>query len=84
MEAKYSVGTWDSDKQAYTPQQGAGQSVNITWKSLLAVMRRLRDLGYSAHRVRNNEGDHYDNDTSVLVERTDGMTLESILKSWER
>lgn len=90
MEAKikakprYSVGTWDTDQQAYTPQVGVGRSINISFRGLVRVMRRLRRLGYSAHRIRNDEGDHYDNDTSVLVERTDGISRVEVLEAWKR
>lgn len=32
----------------------------------------------------DTEWGHYGNDTSVLIERTDGMTEEEILESWKR
>ncbi len=80
----YSVGTWDSDLQAYTPQEGAGPSVNVPWTRLLSVMRQLRGMGYSAHRRRDPNGEHDDNDWSVLVERTDGMTEAEVLRGWRR
>lgn len=82
--ARYSIGTWDTDAQAYTPQLGAGPSINVTWKGLLRAMRKLRRLGYSAHRYRDSDGTHEHNDWSVLVERTDGMSRDEILKNWQR
>lgn len=70
----YSVGTWDGEKQAYTPQEGLSvPSQNVPWTGLLAVLRELRKMGYSCHRFRDPDGSH---DTSVLVERTDGRPFD--------
>lgn len=83
----YSVGTWDMDLQAYTPQAGAGRCINITKARLRVVLKWLRNHGYTAHRVRFSIGlgDHdHDSDPSVLVERTDGMTKAEILEGWKR
>lgn len=80
----FSVGTWDSELQAYTPQNGVELSFNITATELRRALKRLRELGYSAHRIRDSTGEHEDNDWSVLVERTDGKSEVKILKSWER
>ncbi len=71
----YSVRTWDSDKQAYTPQVG----LSLPWRGLSLWRLRqalceLRGMGYSAHRFRDNDGDHCDNDYAVLVERDDQIT----------
>lgn len=86
--AAYSVGTWDTELQAYTPQVGLSvPSINITWRQLLQAMRELRQMGYSAHRRREvlSTGlNHDDNDWSVLVERTDGMSEDEVMVSWER
>lgn len=84
MEARYSVGTWDSDMQAYTPQSGVEKSFNITIRELRSAIKRLRELGYSCHRFRDGDGGHEDSDTFVLVERTDGTTEEKILEQWKR
>jgi hypothetical protein len=73
----YSVGTWDTESQAYTPQEGLTvPSQNVPLAGLLAVLRELKTFGYSCHRYRDPDGGHDDNDTSVLVERTDGSPLE--------
>lgn len=80
--ATYSVGTWDTESQAYTPQ--TERWTNLTLWELRSALRELRQQGYTAHRYRDIYGEHSDNDWAVLVERTDGMTEASILKSWER
>lgn len=73
----YSVGTWDTDEQAYTPQAGLTvPSQNVPWLTLLQVLRELRRMGYTAHRYRDADGGHEDNDWAVLVERTDGKPLD--------
>lgn len=84
-EALYSVGTWDMDEQAYTPQAGLTvPCINVPWLTLLEVMRQLKSMSYSAHYRRDAKGKHDDNDWSVLVERTDGTAPVDILKGWER
>jgi len=81
----YSVGTWDTDKQAYTPQRGLSvPSFNCTLSQLRQAIRDLRKCGYLAHRVRDSEGSHDDNDPAVLIERTDGMHWKEIRKKWRR
>lgn len=80
---RYSVGTWDTDAQAYTPQVGV-PAFNLTLGELLGSLRMLRKCGYTAHRLRDEDGGHDDNDWSVLVERTDGMGVNAILRSWKR
>lgn len=83
--ALYSVGTWDYDKQAYTPQRGLTvPSFNITLAQLRQAVRDLRKLGYSAHRFRDSDGDYDDNDWTVLIERTDGRCWKEIRKDWKR
>ena len=74
----YSVGTWDSERQAYTPQDGLiARSFNVTWLELRLALRELRSLGYGAWRKRTGEGEH-DSDWTVLVERTDGKHWKSL------
>lgn len=83
--ALYSVGTWDTDKQAYTPQQGVTvPAFNCTLAQLRQAIRELRQMGYSAHRFRDHDGTHEDNDWAVLVERTDGKHWKEIRKGWRR
>lgn len=73
MAPLYSIRTWDTDLQAYTPQVGLSvPSINVPWRTLLQVMRELRGMGYTAHYRRDQDGAHDDNDFFVLVERTDG------------
>ncbi len=85
MTPLYSIGTWDTDLQAYTPQVGlTAPCINVPWRVLLRVMRELRRMGYSAHRFRDPDGGHEDNDASVLVERTDGKAPAEIIEDWKR
>ena len=85
MTALYSIGTWDTDREAYTPQRGLSvPSFNITLRQLRTALRELRNMGYSCHRYRDQDGDHWDTDTSVLVERTDGKPWREIRKNWNR
>lgn len=85
-EPLYSCGTWDADPdvQAFTPQIGTEPCINVPWRRLLQVLRLLRQLGYTAHYLRDPGGSHENNDPMVLVERTDGLTEPEILKSWRR
>ena len=77
MAALYSIGTWDTDLQAYTPQEGLTvPCINVPWRTLLEVVRQLRGMGYTCHRVRDTDGSHDDNDWSVLIERTDGKPFD--------
>lgn len=81
----YSIGTWDTKKQAYTPQRGLSvPSFNITRGQLRQAMKELRELGYSVHRYRAADGTHDDNDWCVLIERTDGRHWKEIRKNWKR
>ena len=85
MSAQYSIGTWCGDRQAYSPQKGlGGPSINITLAQLRDRVRELRRNGYSCHRVRDAEGNYDNNDWTVLIERTDGMTIAEVRKSWIR
>ena len=83
MMALYSIGTWDTEAQAYTPQIGV-PAFNLTLYQLRQSMRMLQERGYSCHRTGNirNRGD--DNDTFVLIERTDGKSDAQILDDWKR
>ncbi len=75
---RYTVRTWDTDLQAYTPQVG----LSLPWRGLTLwqlrrALQELRTMGYTAHRRRHffcGEWDHSDNDYAVLVERADLMT----------
>jgi hypothetical protein len=78
----YSVGTWDTDSQGYTPQVGV-PAFNLTLGELRQSLRMLRQQGNGAWRVRDEKGD-YDSDWFVLVERTDGMSEVEILEKWKR
>lgn len=80
---RYSVGTWDTETAAYTPQDAAGPWYNLTRAELRSALKELRLQGYQAHRVRCRDGSYY-SDSSVLVERTDGLTPAEVLESWKR
>lgn len=85
IDPRYSVGTWDTYKQAYTPQEGLPvPSYNMTRQELGIALRWLRRHGYSCHRFRDPDGGHDDNDWAVLVERTDGACQLSIRRKWKR
>jgi len=71
----YSIRTWDGEVQAYTPQD----RLSLPWHGLTlwqlrAAMRELRCMGYRCHRRRSPDGDHDDNDSYVLIERSDMQT----------
>jgi hypothetical protein len=81
----YSVATWDTELQAYTPQEGLSvPSINIPLWTLRQALRELRTMGYTAHRYRDEDGEHSSNDWCVMVERTDGMAESEILRLWQR
>lgn len=85
MTPLYSVSTWDTERQAYTPQRGLTvPSFNITLAQLRQAIRDLRRLGYSAHRFRDSDGNYDHNDWSVLIERTDGQCWKAIMRQWKR
>lgn len=85
-QATYSVGTWSPDRQAYTPQVGCSiwPQWHLTRSQLRTILRELRQMGYTAHRVRSADGGHDDNDYSVLVERTDGRTAKEMRRAFRR
>ena len=85
MIALYSVGTWDTDIQAYSPQDGLSvTSFNVPRAVLIMIIRELRSRGYSCHRFRDADGGHEDNDWSVIIERTDGLPEDDIRERWKR
>lgn len=79
----YSIGTWDSESQSYTPHDGL-PAFNLTIWQLRRVMRALRSIGYPCDRKRDSDGGHDSNDPNVLIERTDGMAEDEILDGWRR
>lgn len=84
-EPRYSVATWDTNKQAYTPQRGLSvPSFNISRTQLRVALKELRRIGYQAHRKRDSDGSYDNNDSNVLVERTDGMHWKEIMRGWIR
>lgn len=83
-EPLYSIGTWDTNAQAYTPHCGV-PAFNLTRRQLVKSIRMLQQTGmYTCHRYGNATQDMRDSDTSVLVERTDGKPPGEILVEWER
>lgn len=84
-EPLFSVGTWDADRSAYTPQRGLSvPSFNIPMRQLIVAVRELRGMGYSTHRRRDAGGSYEDNDPMVLIGRTDGRNWKDIRRSWNR
>jgi hypothetical protein len=81
----YSIGTWDTEVQAFTPQDGLTvPSLNIEKSVLREALRQLRrEHGYPGYRFRDENGD-YHSDWAVLIERTDGMSEAEILEGWKR
>ena len=69
MKPIYEILTWDADEEEFTPQFGVPQFVE-GWRGLLRAVRRLREHGYTAHRLKNNS----DSDSSVLIERVEQPT----------
>ena len=80
----YCVGTWDKERQGFTPQSGVRPWFNLTLGELRAHLKALRRGGYSAHRRRDDDGDHSNNDPLVLVEKTEGRTAWQVYKEWQR
>ena len=78
-EPLYSVGTYDWELGRYTPQVGLSvPAFNITLAQLRQAFRELRRMGYECYYNRHG------NDSSVLVERTDGASEAEILRGWNR
>lgn len=74
----YSIGTWDTDLQSFTPQSDQESPwLNIDRVQLRTAMRELRDKGYQCHYQQDG-----DNDSSVMIERTDGIPEEEVLRRW--
>jgi hypothetical protein len=69
----YSIGTWDHEIGRFTPN--SPDWVNTTWAGLLRVLRKLRGSGYQC----NYKQGHEDNDPSVFVLRTEGMTIQQAI-----
>lgn len=70
MTPRYKVLTYDWDRRTYTPQVGLSvPSVGITLAELRQAVRELKRMGYDCHRVRDSDGVHRSNDSSVLIER---------------
>jgi hypothetical protein len=86
-EPLYSIGTWDTDEQAFRPHPNCPK-LNQTRAELVQSMRVLQQYGYTCHRYGNKrteeDGGLRDSDVSVLIERTDGKPESEILKGWER
>ena len=81
----YCIGTWDTDAQAFLPHPLHLHSwYGLSLWQLRQRMRDLQECGYSCHRFRDPEGTHYDNDTSVLIEATNGRTKAKVIKDWKR
>jgi hypothetical protein len=84
-EPLYSIGTWDTYKQAFTAHHNLSvPAFNITRSQLRQAIRELRQRGYSVHRYRDSDGEHWDSDPSVQIERTDGKPEKEIRKGWRR
>lgn len=84
-DAKYSIGTWDRERQAYTPQRGLSvPAFGLTIRQLKQAIRDLRRLGYSAHRRRDSDGTYDDNDGDVIIERTDEKHWKEVMRGWRR
>ncbi len=85
----YSIGTWDPELEAFTPQEGV-PAFNLTRAQLVSSMRQLQDCGYSCHRFRSRDETGAleewasDSDPSVMINRTDGMPEYEILEMWKR
>ena len=88
-EPLYSIGTWDVDRETYSPQKGLTvPPFNITRSQLRQAIRELKAMGYRCHRKRDptaSPGETYwDNDVYVLIERTDGKHWKEIRREWRR
>lgn len=79
----YSIGTWDQELEAFTPQVGV-PAFNLTRSQLRQSMKALKRCGYGCYRLRDPDGSHDTNDTWVLIERTDGKSESEILEQWKR
>ncbi len=83
--AQYSVGTWDTEAQAFTPQIGLSvPSFNMTIHQLRTALKELRRMGYAAKRWRLTDGSHISGDDFTIVERTDGEAEAEIRERWKR
>ncbi len=89
-EPLYSIGTYDHEECAYSRHKDL-PAFNLTRKELVDVMRALQHDGYSCHRFRHRDPKTgeleewaSESDPDVLIERTDGEPVESILERWKR
>ncbi len=67
MKSRYYVETWDSDKQAFTPQKGVRRGPYSLW-GLRKAIRKLRGMGYP---VNYSNYLAVTNDPAVLIYRED-------------
>jgi hypothetical protein len=81
QQTLYSVGTFDPELNAFTPQCGIEKSINLTRGELREVLKLLRNkYCYAANYSSNNPTN---SDPYVFVERTDGESENSILERWK-
>ena len=70
-EPLYTILTYDWEISEYTPQEGLSvPCINVPLHTMRQVLKELRDCGYTCHRRRGPDGNYDDNDSSVLVKRT--------------
>ncbi len=67
-ETQYSILTWDTNLEKYTPQDGVPELVT-GFRGLIAAIRLLREAGYSADR------NHCSSDPAVLIEKVSSPEL---------
>jgi hypothetical protein len=68
--SRFTIRTWDPDRQLFTHHEGLRTSVNLTCSQLKESIRELRSQGYTCHRLGNIYDGHADNDPSVLIEKS--------------
>ena len=69
---KYRIRTYDVENGTFTPEVGLSvPHDNLTIDQLKQAIKELRQIGYTVHRRRGKDGDHFDNDPSILIERVD-------------
>lgn len=66
MNGLYWVYTWESRLDCFTPQNGVPPGPHNPYE-LRQALKALRAMGYGAHRRRDADGNHDDNDPFVLV-----------------
>ena len=76
---RYSIGTWDSEHECFTPQAECSTPwLNVDIHGLRRHLKELKACGYSCHRHQG------DSDPAVLVERTDGEPEVKVLERWTK